>query len=98
MTYRHRRGKCALLKPASQGEAYSSNYLEDEFCEVRGYKVSFVAARISLKVFAGGTFTARSAQYRHSRYSEVWQAVATCYLLTTREFLHIGGPNAPESP
>jgi hypothetical protein len=38
-------------------------------------------------VFAGGTFTVRSARYRHSRYSEVWQAVATCYSRTSREFL-----------
>jgi hypothetical protein len=49
----------------------------EAFSEVRGYKVSLVAARIRPEVSAGGTFTARSARYRHSRYSKVWQAVAT---------------------
>jgi hypothetical protein len=51
--------------------------VEDEFHEVRGYKVSLVAARIRLAVFAGGTFTARNARDSHTRYSEMWQAVAT---------------------
>jgi hypothetical protein len=45
--------------------------VEAEFSEVRGYKDSLVAARIRLEGFAGGTFTARIARYRHSRYSEV---------------------------
>jgi hypothetical protein len=57
--------------------SYPANFPYVIFSEVRGYKVSLVAARARLEVFAGGTFTARSAQYRHFRYSEVWQAVAT---------------------
>ncbi len=61
----------ALLLP------YSLNCVEDEFSEVRRYKVSLGAARIRLEVFAGGNFTARSARRSHTRYSEVWQAVAT---------------------
>jgi hypothetical protein len=61
----------ALLLP------YSLNCVEVVFSEVRGYKVSLVAARIRPQVLAGDTFTARSVQHRYSRYSEVRQAVAT---------------------
>ncbi len=66
-----------------------------EFPEVRGYKVSPIAARIRLEVFAGGTFTARNVQDRYSRYGEKWQAGTGSHKRTSREFLANRRSTAP---
>jgi hypothetical protein len=65
---------------------YSPDCLEEEFCEVHGYKGLRDAAQINLEGFVSGTSPTQHAHYRHFRYSEVWQTVATCNAGTSREF------------
>lgn len=55
-------------------------FSETHRCKVRSIRDSFDAMR-SL----GGFLPPLIARHRYSRYSGVWQAVATCYLRTFRE-------------
>src|SRR5215211_8188918 len=71
---------------------YSPEFVEVEFCEVRGYKLPRPAPAIYQSGRGRATFSPPSCPYCCICCENLVQAVATCYGLDFREFLHCPTP------
>src|SRR5215204_1456748 len=89
---RHHAHDATRRPPAHRLEAYSHKCLEEEFCEVRGYKLPRPAPALYQSGRGRATFSPPPRPYCCICCENLVQAVATCYGLDFREFLHCPTP------
>jgi hypothetical protein len=77
---------------ASRPPCYSLECVEEEFCEVRGYKLPCPAPALYQSGRGRATFSPPPRSYCCICCENLMQAVATCYGLDFREFLHFPTP------